>query len=271
MAAAGVRVMYLHSLRAGPKSIRSTHLVGVYGQDAVRSPNLKTRRTLAIFTTLFVIFVMALIAAAVLGFLLWSVVAGALLTVLLAGVGVLTYILAGRGVTHYMLMNAVAAAEKTFQEFRPNVIVASSFGSVVAVTMRVPRVGLVLLAPALDAYCRYMRIRELPSLYGYPYSVIVHGSSDDVISLDDSIRLVETCEFGRCKLEVIDDNHTLRTLCEGDFRDFVDEVYTRAREEVQKMVTAGKLETAAGAPGAIDPTLFDLPAPPKESEAPEVP
>lgn len=89
--------------------------------------------------------------------------------------GCLAYILTGRGVTYYMVQRAVAIAEKEFKEFCPNVIVASSFGAVVALAMEVPRVSLVLLAPAQDQYCRYMKIKDFPSLIDYPYAIIIHG------------------------------------------------------------------------------------------------
>lgn len=53
------------------------------------------------------------------------------------------YWVAGRGVTHYMMKQARTIAEKKFKDFKPNVIVAETFGAVVALSMDVPKVALV--------------------------------------------------------------------------------------------------------------------------------
>lgn len=56
---------------------------------------------------------------------------------------VLAYWLGGKGATHYMFLKAVRIAEKKFKEQGPNVIVATSFGAVVALSMDVPKVPMV--------------------------------------------------------------------------------------------------------------------------------
>lgn len=76
----------------------------------------------------------------------------------------------------------------------------------------------ILLSPAQDQYYRYLHIRPLPSLVEFPYSIIIHGSADTQVPLDDSIRLVESCDLGRCRLEVVDDGHALATLTKDDYR-----------------------------------------------------
>lgn len=55
----------------------------------------------------------------------------------------LTYWLGGKGATHYMWLKAVRIAEKKFKEQRTNVIVGTSFGAVVALSMDVPKVPMV--------------------------------------------------------------------------------------------------------------------------------
>lgn len=258
------RVLYLHGLRGTSGSKRYRSLVEVYGKDAVRSPNMKTRRTIILFTIGYILFVGALCTASAMSFVHWTIFESVVTTILCILFGCLVYILVGRGMTHQMVKRATRIAEKEFHSFRPNVIVASSFGAIVAFNMEVPRVSLVLLAPAQDSYCRYMKIREFPSLLDYPYVIIVHGSNDDSINLDDSIRLVETSTCGRCKLEVIDDNHTLKTLCEGDYKEFVDEAYEKGRKEIMEMPEddiTRPLRLGRGRHSkypTIDPTLFDL-------------
>lgn len=260
----GPRIMYLHGLRSGSSSPRAAMIREVYGKDSVVVPDLKTRRALILFTIFFVIYVLSLCALALFMFLIASPVIGTAALLILTAIGVLTYILLGRGVTYYVTQSAIKIAEKSFNEFKPNILVCSSYGSVVALNMKVPYVSLVLLAPVQDAYCRYMRIRELPSLEGYPYCIIIHGSNDETVSLDDSIRLVETSDFGKCKLEVIDDDHSLRTLCEGDFEDFIGEAYEKGRDVVLDLLskdapigTIKKSGSGAEIP-KIDPALFDI-------------
>lgn len=61
-----------------------------------------------------------------------------------------------------------------------------------------------LLSPAHEQYLRFMRLRTAFTLHSIPYVLIVHGSGDKTIPLDDSIRLVETAAGpGRSRLEVI--------------------------------------------------------------------
>lgn len=63
-----------------------------------------------------------------------------------------------------------------------------------------------------------MHLKPYISIGDYPYVIIVHGSVDNDIPLDDSIRLIETCEVGRCRLEIVDDDHKLSSLTKEDFR-----------------------------------------------------
>ena len=76
----------------------------------------------------------------------------------------------------------------------------------------------VLLSPAQDVYYRFMHMRPFVSIADYPYCIIISGSKDTKIPLDDSIRLVETAEVGRCRLEVVDDDHSFNSLRVEDFR-----------------------------------------------------
>lgn len=54
-----------------------------------------------------------------------------------------------------------------------------------------------------------MRLRNGFTLHGIPYVLIVHGSGDKTVPLDDSIRLLETADGpGRSRLEVISECHS---------------------------------------------------------------
>lgn len=84
----------------------------------------------------------------------------------------ITFVLAGRGVTHVLLKQAVAAAEETFEKFRPNLIVASSFGAVVCFQMDKPKLPLV---GTRQLHVHQSRLKARSSLSGEhcgPYRVM---------------------------------------------------------------------------------------------------
>lgn len=146
--------------------------------------------------------------------------------------------------TQFLFHQSVKIAERKFREMRPNVIVGSNYGAVVALSMNVPKVPMVssksgwlccldvgcysmhaciyasmqssrfgsilcvvslqlLLTPASERFAKFMRLKEPFTLADCPYTIIVHGSNDKAVPLDDSVKLVETCEVGRCRLEVV--------------------------------------------------------------------
>lgn len=256
-----IRVLYLHGLRGSPSTPRRALLEEACHPNPVSVPNLKTRQTLALFTVGFVAFFLASGTVVVLAWLFLTALWAALISTTAVLVIWIGYVLAGRAVTHYMVVRATKIAEKAFWDFRPNVIVASSFGAIVVFGMNVPKVSLILLSPAQDAYCRYFHIGDLPTLAGYPYVIVIHGSNDDEISLDDSIRLVDCSAYVQCKLEVIEDTHALSTLTAGDFKEFIDEAYEKGRQQVlemkKEMMRAPLKKTGPGkSVVTIDPTLF---------------
>ena len=73
-----------------------------------------------------------------------------------------------------------------------------------------------MLSPAHEQYARFMRLRNGFTLHGVPYVVIVHGSGDKTVPLDDSIRLLETADGpGRSRLEVISKLYTQSLIGSG--------------------------------------------------------
>lgn len=54
-----------------------------------------------------------------------------------------TYLVGGRGVTQFLFHQSIKIAERKFREMRPNVIVGSNYGAVVALAMDMPRVPMV--------------------------------------------------------------------------------------------------------------------------------
>lgn len=242
------RVMYLHGLEGSRASEKEKMLEKVLGKPSVKAVNLKTRQTIMLFTTIFtvsaILLICAVIACSVL--LKWYCgVAAFVLSVGLLGGG---YWIGGRSVTQFMVKQGRVLAQKRFAEFRPNVIVAEAFGAVVALSMEVPKVSLLLLSPAQDQFTRFMKLKTYFEIGDYPYVMIVHGSQDKTIPLDDSVRLIETSDVGRCRLEVVDDGHALKGVTEEDLQNWVKEVYTLGKQQAKKMAADGHKQ--------VDPSLF---------------
>ncbi|CBZ52193.1 hypothetical protein NCLIV_019820 [Neospora caninum Liverpool] len=243
-----MRIMYLHELKAFPDTSTQRMLEECCGKDNLIVPKFQSKRIMTWFCIAFGVLLLVMLGAVVTAFINNSMVAGLLSLSAMLTVGVIVFTLAGRAVTSLMVKQAVTSAEAAFKQSKPNVIVASSLGAVVCLQMDIPKLPLLLLSPALDQYYRYMHLKPLASIADYPYVIIVHGSVDTNIPLDDSIRLIETCEVGRCRLEVVDDDHKLSTLTTADFRRWVDEVFEHGREAVIKMSAAGVK--------SVDPTLY---------------
>lgn len=243
------RVLFLHGLEGAPGTQKHKLLEKAFGRSRVKAPNLKTRQAILVFSIAFILLLALVVCGTCLSFIYAKWYIGMVVVVLALALIGAAYLIAGRGATHLMMKQAVSIAERTFHEFRPNVIVASSFGTVAALNMDVPKCPMLLFSPAQDQYSRYMKIKQLFSIGDYPYVMIVHGTHDKTVPLDDSIRLVETSDVGRCRLEVIDDNHTFRTLSADDMKQWVMEVYENGMMQVQRM--------AAGGNKKVDPTLFE--------------
>ncbi|XP_053990660.1 uncharacterized protein LOC128882877 [Hylaeus volcanicus] len=231
-----IRVMYLHALRGTTKGERTEKLKEACKDYHLITPDLKTRTTLLIFTLTFAAYLCCVSALVCLAWAFISTILAFFITTLLFLCVCITYILVGRGVTHSMVVQATAIAEKVFWEFRPNVIVASSFGAVIVFAMQVPKVSLVLLAPGQDAYCRYFKMKRIPTLRGYPYVIVVHGCNDDEILLEDSIRLIDNSSYLQCKLEVIDDTHSLNSLTANDYKELIEETFQKGRQHILEIM-----------------------------------
>lgn len=236
----GLRVLFLHELDSAPGSEKQRLLEKALGKQRVKAPNLKTRQSIMMFVLLFLILAICLVSSCIASAVLAKWYVG--LAVFLGSVVVLilAYWLGGKGATHYMWLKAVRIAEKKFKEQRTNVIVGTSFGAVVALSMDVPKVPMLLLSPAHEQYSRFMRLKNAFTLHSIPYVLIVHGSGDKTIPLDDSIRLLETSPGpGRSRLEVINDSHALKSIKPEDLRQWVEEVYTQGKKQVKVLAESG--------------------------------
>ncbi|HVW27312.1 MAG TPA: YqiA/YcfP family alpha/beta fold hydrolase [Polyangiaceae bacterium] len=108
---------------------------------------------------------------------------------------------------------AIATQSEKAAEFFPDVLVGSSFGGAVALAMLQRRLyggAVVLLCPAYRHFGVEGRIPEASRV------LIVHGSRDELVPLDDSKALAATGTPGLVELVVVDDEHRLHSLLEGD-------------------------------------------------------
>eukprot|EP00923_Selenidium_pygospionis_P012917 GHVN01022235.1.p1 GENE.GHVN01022235.1~~GHVN01022235.1.p1 ORF type:complete len:394 (+),score=39.85 GHVN01022235.1:114-1295(+) len=121
----------------------------------------------------------------------------------------------------------------------------------------------ILLHPAQDAFSRYMHSKARATIQRWPFTVIVHGQHrclmrrsltsnsgdrDRRIPLTDSIRLVESCAIGRCRLEVPNDDHRLDSVTSEDISAFISEAYDRGKQEVSTLYANGRRD--------VDPAVF---------------
>jgi hypothetical protein len=115
---------------------------------------------------------------------------------------------------------------RILEEFRPDVLVGSSFGGAVAVALLGSgkwRGPTLLLAPAQ----RHFGVAE--SLPDGVIVIIVHGTRDDVIDIEDSRRLAASSAAEWVELLEIDDDHRLESLVRGGrLAELVREVMRRA-------------------------------------------
>jgi predicted esterase len=108
---------------------------------------------------------------------------------------------------------SIALQARQVAIFGPDVLVGSSFGGAVALALlqRGAYAGpTVLLAPAHTHYGVESRIPEGARV------VIVHGSRDAIVSIEDSRKLAATGARGLVDFVEVDDEHRLATLLEGD-------------------------------------------------------
>jgi alpha/beta superfamily hydrolase len=116
---------------------------------------------------------------------------------------------------------------RIIDEFRPEVLVGSSFGGAVAVALLQSgewRGPTVLLAPAPG----HFGVEE--SLPPGAQVIIAHGTRDDVVDIEGSRRLARSSSAEWAELLEVDDDHRLQTLVDsGRLAELVREVLRRAQ------------------------------------------
>ncbi|XP_026192300.1 uncharacterized protein LOC34618170 [Cyclospora cayetanensis] len=164
------------------------------------------------------------------------------LVLLQLALGALLVFLASLGIPHLMLSVARNRAMKAFTMFRPNAIVASSFGSVVLFHMSIPKLPLLLLFPAQEAHRSFFASASTYSLKKWPYVLLVQAadSRGQRKQLEDSLQLIETVQAGRGRLEILETGGgSLKKIDDADLRSWIEEVFERGRDQVLQLSASG--------------------------------
>eukprot|EP00923_Selenidium_pygospionis_P012915 GHVN01022232.1.p1 GENE.GHVN01022232.1~~GHVN01022232.1.p1 ORF type:complete len:276 (+),score=15.35 GHVN01022232.1:516-1343(+) len=220
-------------------------------------------RMIIVFTIVYVVVGILLLLVTISTFLTSSALAGVLTLAISALLMGLLYFGGSRTVTYLMLWRSLRVAERERAAFGPNIIVAVGFGAVAALRLKGSKLPMILLHPAQDAFSRYMHSKARATIQRWPFTVIVHGQHrclmrrsltsnsgdrDRRIPLTDSIRLVESCAIGRCRLEVPNDDHRLDSVTSEDISAFISEAYDRGKQEVSTLYANGRRD--------VDPAVF---------------
>lgn len=94
--------------------------------------------------------------------------------------------------------SSIDVAQKSFDDFKPDLVVGSSRGGAVAMNMNTLETPLVLLAPAWPYFGKSKECKS--------NSIIIHSQNDEIISIDNSIDLAKR---SNCKLLIAGENHRL--------------------------------------------------------------
>jgi hypothetical protein len=96
---------------------------------------------------------------------------------------------------------ALRIAQAEFDRYRPDVVVGSSRGGALAMTIRSGEVPLVLLCPAWRKYA--------PNATAKAGAVILHSRADDVVPFADSEELIRTSGLPATALVEVGTDHRL--------------------------------------------------------------
>lgn len=96
---------------------------------------------------------------------------------------------------------SVRIAQETYDEHQPPIVVGSSRGGAVAMSVRAPQAKFVLIAPAW----RWCEVP--PSLPAETF--ILHSPHDEVIPFKDSLELLESCAIPSSRLIAVGQDHAM--------------------------------------------------------------
>lgn len=136
----------------------------------------------------------------------------------------LLYLVASRIKLALLVTSARFKAQRMFKAFRPNMIVACSYGAAVALTMRIPILPIILFTPTQDRFAEY--ICDNPSFYSlhkFPYALICHGVADISVPFEDTLRLANTIPEDHCYLVSLDsdDSELRNVITDEEMRDIL--------------------------------------------------
>lgn len=104
---------------------------------------------------------------------------------------------------------------KEVYDFKPEIIVASSYGTILTILMLQTGIWTgptILLSQAMGRFNK--DLIWLPQIQS-PI-LCIHGSKDTICNVQDSYDLIRTSNPSTSKILVVDDNHSLNSLCSAD-------------------------------------------------------
>ncbi|KAI4840730.1 hypothetical protein MKS88_000965 [Plasmodium brasilianum] len=137
-------------------------------------------------------------------------------------------------------------ANKLFEKYKPNVIVAYQFGCILAMHLTGPRVPMLLISPVQENLFS-KRIRNEVNISDFPYIIFVHSTTDRKRNLSKSLDLIESLDKRKYRVEIVNDDFGLELISNSDYKNWVDEVYAQ---------TKGDLKRASKSGSTIDESLF---------------
>ena len=126
---------------------------------------------------------------------------------------------------------SVRIAEESCHQFKPDVIVAESFGA--ALVYELVQDGAwkgptVLLCPAIHNVRRSEGLSKYSRWSSKQPLVVVHGTRDTVISNDDTERVLNAGDTDTTTLIMVDDDHSMTKIVDGvtqpQLKELVDKV-----------------------------------------------
>ncbi|SBT70435.1 conserved Plasmodium protein, unknown function [Plasmodium malariae] len=240
-----IKILYLHIYEdVKTKKIRKL-LEDEYGKDNVISSKDKSK-ALDIFILIF-IYVLCMCCIVFVFYILSRTTEYAYILILPGVLFTMTVFFIGSIIIYEVLYRrCLKKANKLFEKYKPNVIVAYQFGCILAMHLTGPRVPMLLISPVQENLFS-KRIRNEVNISDFPYIIFVHSTTDRKRNLSKSLDLIESLDKRKYRVEIVNDDFGLELISNSDYKNWVDEVYAQ---------TKGDLKRASKSGSTIDESLF---------------
>lgn len=141
----------------------------------------------------------------------------------MGALGILTYSISKylfRRAVRGLFEKCISIQEKAIREFKPDVVIGSSFGGGICVLLSMRKIWTgktILLAPAQNVMFEKASLnQDTIHINNLSQCFIVHGTSDKVINIDDSVKLALKSPTDKVELKIIDDDHGMDKTYKDD-------------------------------------------------------